>query len=184
VHTVTRESLVLLLAALDEAGRHPGDRVEHAALVPAELVPALRGRAVVTQPGFLADRGELFRREVPEDEHADLYRCRSLLDAGVPVGFSSDAPYGPVDPWVVIAAAASRRTPDGAPLGSAEAVTTTQALEAYLAPADDPGAPPRQVVPGTAADLVLLHCPLEQALARPSAAAVRGTMIGGHWVHR
>ncbi|MEU7816948.1 amidohydrolase family protein [Pseudonocardia sp. NPDC049154] len=183
VHSVTRESLVLLLAALDEAGRHPADRVEHAALVPEELVPALRGLAVVTQPGFLADRGDLFRRELPEEEHADLYRCRSLLGAGVPVALSSDAPYGPVDPWAVIAAATTRRTPDGTALGPDESVGTRQALDAYLAAPDDPGGPPRTVRPGVAADLVLLHRPLASALATPSAAAVRGTLIAGEWVH-
>ncbi|MCE0762756.1 amidohydrolase family protein [Pseudonocardia kujensis] len=183
VHSVTRESLVLLLAALDEAGRQPADRVEHAALVPEDLVPALRGLAVVTQPGFLADRGDLFRREVPAEEHADLYRCRSLLDAGVGVAFSSDAPYGPVDPWAVIAAATTRRTPDGAPLGRGEAVEARQAVEAYLAPPDDPGGPPRRVSPGASADLVLLHRPLAPALATPSAALVRGTVIGGRWVY-
>ncbi|MCE3554887.1 amidohydrolase family protein [Pseudonocardia sp. RS11V-5] len=183
VHSVTRESLVLLLAALDEAGRHPADRVEHAALVPEELVPALRGLAVVTQPGFLADRGDLFRREVPAAEHVDLYRCRTLLEAGVGVALSSDAPYGPVDPWVVIAAAATRRTPDGAPLGLGEALDARQALAGYLAPPDDPGGGPRRIVPGTLADLVLLHCPLAPALAAPSAVRVRGTVIGGRWVY-
>jgi predicted amidohydrolase YtcJ len=39
VHCVTREALVLLAAALREAGTRPGDRIEHAALVPAGLVP-------------------------------------------------------------------------------------------------------------------------------------------------
>ncbi|WP_345382238.1 amidohydrolase family protein [Pseudonocardia yuanmonensis] len=183
VHSVTRESLVLLLAALDEAGRHPADRVEHAALVPEELVPALRGLAVVTQPGFLADRGDLFRREVPAEEHGDLYRCRSLLEAGVAVAFSSDAPYGPVDPWTVIGAATTRRTPDGAPLTPGEALTARQALDAYLAPPDDPGGPARRIVPGDPADLVLLDRPLAQVLTAPSAHAVRGTMIGGRWVY-
>jgi predicted amidohydrolase YtcJ len=182
VHTVTRESLVLLVAALDEVGRHPADRIEHAALVPEELVPALRGLAVVTQPGFLADRGDLFRREVPADEHADLYRCRSLLAAGVRLALSSDAPYGPVDPWEVIVAAATRRTPDGSPLGAGETVTARQALDAYLAAPDDPGGPPRRIVPGAPTDLVLLHGPLEKALTAPSAAVVRGTMVGGKWV--
>ncbi|GAA2879655.1 amidohydrolase family protein [Pseudonocardia halophobica] len=183
VHSVTRESLVLLLAALDEAGRHPADRVEHAALVPEELVPALRGLAVVTQPGFLADRGDLFRRELPLEEHRDLYRCRSLLHAGVRVALSSDAPYGPVDPWVVIAAATSRHTPDGTALGPDESVPARQALVAYLAAPDDPGGPPRTVRPGVAADLVLLHRPLAAALASPSAAAVRGTLIAGEWAY-
>ncbi|MFR9806041.1 amidohydrolase family protein [Pseudonocardia sp. RS010] len=183
VHSVTREASVLLVAALDEAGRHPADRVEHAALVPKELVPALRGLAVVTQPGFLAHRGDLLRREVPHDEHVDLYRCRSLLAAGVALALSSDAPYGPVDPWTVITAATTRRTPDGAPLGPDETLGARQALEAYLAAPDDPGGPPRRVVLGAPADLVLLHCPLDRALTAPAATAVRGTLIGGKWVH-
>jgi predicted amidohydrolase YtcJ len=60
VHCVTREALVLLLAALDEAGHRPGDRIEHAALVPRELIGELarRGLRIVTQPGFLAHRDD------------------------------------------------------------------------------------------------------------------------------
>ena len=181
-HTVTRESLILLLAALDEAGRHAGDRIEHAALVPTDLVPALRGLAVVTQPGFLTDRGDTYRRAVPTDEHDDLYRCRSLLDAGVRLALSSDAPYGPLDPWAVIRAATHRRAPDGVPLGPAEALTARRALEAYLAPGSDPGGRPRRVEPGAPADLVLLRVPLATALQRPDAGHVRATLIGGRAV--
>jgi predicted amidohydrolase YtcJ len=177
VHTVTRESLVLLLVALRDAGIRSGDRLEHAALVPEELVPDLRELAVVTQPGFLTDRGDLFRREVPATEHADLYRCRSLVAAGVPVALSSDAPYGPVDPWAVIAAATTRLTPDGEPLGPAESLTARAALDRYTAA--DPGGPPRRVVPGAPADLVLLHEPLDAALRTPSAEGVRAVWIGG-----
>ena len=177
VHSVTRESLVLLLVALREAGIRPGDRVEHAALVPADLVEDLRELAVVTQPGFLADRGDLFRREVPAAEHPDLYRCRSLVDARVPVALSSDAPYGPVDPWAVIAAATTRRTPDGAALGPAETLTAGQALDRYLAA--DPGGPPRRISPDTPADLVLLHEPLAVALRHPTADGVRAVWIDG-----
>ncbi|WP_226365029.1 amidohydrolase family protein [Pseudonocardia sp. ICBG162] len=177
VHTVTRESLVLLLAALDDAGRLPGDRVEHAALVPAELIGELRGLAVVTQPGFLADRGDLFRREVPAVEHPDLYRCASLRDHGVPVAFSSDAPYGPVDPWRVIDAAVTRATPDGDALGPGEAVSARDALDLYLA--GRPGGPVRRVTAGAEADLVLMHEPLDVALQAPSMDGVRQVWIGG-----
>ncbi|GAY07657.1 amidohydrolase family protein [Pseudonocardia sp. N23] len=177
VHSVTRESLVLLLVAFDTAGRMPGDRVEHAALVPTELIPPLAGLAVVTQPGFLADRGDLFRREVPADEHSDLYRCRSLRAAGVAVALSSDAPYGPVDPWVVLRAASTRRTIDGTTLGPAEVLTPRDALHALQAPT--PGARPRVLRPGDAADLVLLHVPLDEALRQPDRDLVRTTFIGG-----
>jgi predicted amidohydrolase YtcJ len=163
VHCVTREALVLLLAALDGAGRHPGDRVEHAALVPAELVPRLRGLTVVTQPGFLADRGDDYLRDVPAAEHADLYRCRSLVDAGVAVALSSDAPYGPLDPWAVLAAAGERRTRSGAVVGPAERLDPATALGLLTEG--------RRVVPGAVADLVLLD--------RGEPGAVRTVLVGG-----
>lgn len=183
VHCVTREALVLLLVALDAAGGHPADRIEHAALVPAELIETLsrRGLHVVTQPGFLADRGDRFLREVPVEDHVDLYRCRSLLDAGVPLALSSDAPYGPLDPWTVIAAAAHRRVPGGVVAGPAERVTPAQALAAYLA--DEPGGPPRRITVGAPADLVLLAAPLQEVLRTPDSEAVRATLIDGRIVH-
>lgn len=171
VHCVTREALVLLLVALDEAGRHPGDRVEHAALVPPELIGRLRGLTVVSQPGFLADRGDDYLRDVPATEHADLYRCRSLVDAGVRVALSSDAPYGPLDPWAVLTAAVSRRTPAGAVVGPGERLEPAAALERLTGG--------RRVVPGAGADLVLLDRPLAAQLAAPTADAVRTVLVGG-----
>jgi predicted amidohydrolase YtcJ len=181
VHCVTREALLLLLAAFADAGTLRGDRVEHAALVPAESVPVLAdlGLRVVTQPGFLAHRGDDFLRDVPEAEHVDLYRCRSLIEAGVPLAPSSDAPYGPLDPWAVIAAAAARRTPSGCTAGPAERLSTAEALAGYLSDPSDPGGPPRRIRTGVPADLVLLHVPRAVALSGPSAGHVRATVIGG-----
>jgi predicted amidohydrolase YtcJ len=184
VHCVTREALVLLLAAFADTGVLPGDRVEHAALVPAELIPVLAelGPRVVTQPGFLADRGDDFLRDVPPEDHGDLYRCRSLAEAGVPVALSSDAPYGPLDPWRVIAAAVYRRTPGGRTAGRAERITAEQALAGYLSAPGDPGGPPRSVRVGAVADLVLLRVPKAVALSNPTAADVRATIIAGRVV--
>jgi len=183
-HCVTREALVLLLAALDDAGHRDGDRIEHAALVPAELVGELaRHRLrVVTQPGFLPDRGDDFLRGVPQAEHQDLYRCASLLAAGVPLALSSDAPYGPLDPWTIMAAAARRRTASGAVVGPAEVLAPRAALDAFLTPPDDPGGPVRTVRPGAAADLVLMDGTLTDVLADPHADRVRATIIDGHVV--
>ena len=181
VHCVTRESLLLLLAAFAAAGTRDGDRIEHAALVPPDVIDrlvSLRLR-VVTQPGFIADRGDDYLRDVPADDRADLYRCRRLLDAGVPVALSSDAPYGPLDPWRVMDAAVRRRTRSGAVANPDEAVPAATALAAYLSPPDDPGGPPRRVRPGAGADLVLLRTPLAEALRDRDAGAVRCTMIAG-----
>ena len=180
-HCVTREALVLLLAALETTGGRPGDRVEHAALVPAELIPELarRGLRVVTQPGFLAHRGDDYLRDVPIEEHGDLYRCRSLVDGGVRLALSSDAPYGPLDPWAVIAAAAERHTPSGAVAGAAERLPAARALDAYLSAPGDPGGPPRRVRPGALADLVLLDRPMAAQLAAPTPDTVRTVLVGG-----
>jgi predicted amidohydrolase YtcJ len=180
VHCVTRAALALLLAALDIAGARDGDRIEHAALVPEELAAELARRRliVVTQPGFLAHRGEDYLDDVPADEHRDLYRGRSLLAVGVPVALSSDAPYGPLDPWAVIRAAVTRRTAAGRVVADGEQLQPRQALDAYLA---DPRAPgtPRRIVVGATADLVLLDRSLTAVLAEPEAAAVRSVLIGG-----
>ncbi|MDT2005545.1 amidohydrolase family protein [Rhodococcus opacus] len=181
VHCVTRESLLLLLAVLDDVGTQAGDRIEHGALIPRETIDGLRqrGLTVVTQPGFLAHRGDDYLRDLEAIDHPDLYRCRSLIEAGVPVALSSDAPYGPADPWAVITAAVNRRAPTGEIIGIDECLTAAEALTRYLTPADDPGGRPRTVRPGAAADLVILHAPLVDVLTAPSADAVRATLFGG-----
>ncbi len=175
VHCVSRAAVIALLAALEEVGRVPGDRVEHASVVPAESVAALP--AVVTQPGFVAARGDDYLRDVEPADIGDLYRFASLLAAGVPVVAASDAPYGPADPWTVLRAARDRTTPAGLRLGAGESVPVQVALAGYLRPT--PGARPRRVRVGAPADLVLLHAPLAEALRAPSAALVRATWIGG-----
>lgn len=157
-HCVSREALLILLAVLNDVGSIPGDRIEHGALIPAESIEEIRrlGLTVVTQPGFIADRGDDYLEHVDPMDIGDLYRCRTLLDSSVPVAFSSDAPYGPLDPWVVIAAAQDRRTPRGVVLGGNETVDYEQALEAYLSGPGDPGGPPRRVQIGAPADLVVI----------------------------
>jgi len=132
----------------------------------------------------LADRGDDYLRDVPTQQHGDLYRCRSLLDAGVPLALSSDAPYGPLDPWAVIAAAVHRRTRSGAVVGPAERLTPVRALHGYLATPGHPGGPARRITVGAAADLVLLHTPLAEMLRAPSADAVRAVLIAGRPVTR
>ncbi|WP_072812000.1 amidohydrolase family protein [Rhodococcus zopfii] len=180
-HCVTREALLILLVALDEAGTAPGDRIEHGALIPAETIERVRrrGLTVVTQPGFLAHRGDDYLRDVDPRDLPDLYRCRSLLDGHVPVALSSDAPYGPLDPWAVIAAATTRRCPTGEIVGPAERIAPSEALDRYLAPLDDPGGPARTVCVGADADLVLLDRPLTDAMTSPHADLVRTTLIRG-----
>ena len=175
VHCVTRTALALALAAWDDAGARPGDRVEHGAVVPPELHPQLRRHrlTVVTQPGFVGERGDEYRREVDPDDLPHLYPCRSLIEAGIPVGGSTDAPYTEPDPWRAVAAATTRRTPSGDVLGPHETVPARRALDLFLTDPHDPGGPPRRVAAGAPADLCLLATPLEVALEVAPAEAVQ-----------
>ncbi|WP_067679423.1 amidohydrolase family protein [Nocardia miyunensis] len=185
VHCVSREALLILLAVLDATGAVAGDRIEHGALIPAESIEVVRrlGITVVTQPGFIADRGDDYLRRVEGRDLPDLYRCRSLSEAGVRLALSSDAPYGPADPWQVVAAAVARRAPGGTVLGADETLRAPVALERYLTPLSDPGGRPRTVAAGAPADLVLLEHPAAQAYSMPDSAAVRSTIIGGRVVY-
>ncbi len=186
VHCVTRVALVLALAAWDEAGARPGDRVEHGAVVDPELAHhvAALGVTVVTQPGFVAERGDRYLAEVDAADRPHLWPCRSLLDAGVAVAASTDAPFADADPWRAVAAATTRRTAGGRTLGAAEAVDPPTALSLLLGDLADPGGAPRRVRRGVAADLCLLDAPLDAVLRDPSSEHVVLTVQGGEVVHR
>lgn len=185
VHCVTRAALVLALVAWQEVGPRPGDRIEHGAVIPLELLRSIRelGLIVVTQPGFVHARGDRYLRDVEPDDRPHLYRCGTLLAAGIAVAGSTDAPFGPDDPWLAMRTAVERTTASGRSLGPDEAVAPPVALDRFLAPLTAPGGPPRTVHVGAPADLVLLDRPLAAALAEPSPSLVRTTWIGGMVVH-
>jgi len=178
VHCVTYVQLVLTLAALDEAGRLAGDRIEHGAMIPVASFAELRGLTVVTQPHFLTERAGQYTAEVAAASRPDLWRLRSLIDAGVAVAAGSDAPFGGADPWQVMRAAVTR--PGSFPAG--EAVSAAQAIGLFLG---WPAAPavPRRVAPGQPADLVLLRAPPAEALRSLASDLVAATFIGGRQVY-
>jgi predicted amidohydrolase YtcJ len=184
-HCVTATELVVAMHTLEAAGTHPQDRLEHASLVDADQIRQLSKLkvTVVTQPGFIADRGDRYRQDLAASQQVDLYRYRSLLDAGIQVACSSDAPYGPYSPWQVIAAAQMRRTPMGEVLGPAECVSASAALRSYLSSAAAPAGPLRQLSPGSVADLVMLDRSWEEFLNDPKTTSIRYTVLGGELVY-
>lgn len=186
VHCVTRESLVLAVVALREAGSHPGDRIEHAAVCDDDVAALMAdlGVVVVTQPSLVHQRGDDYLAGCAPQDRPWLWRHAGLLAAGVPVALSSDAPYGDVDPWRAIATAVDRTTISGTVLGADEGVCPLRALNAMLTPPDDPGGRPRTIREGVAADLCLLARPLADTLADPASTMVAATVIGGEVLFR
>lgn len=180
-HCVTAGELALMLAAFETAGSRPGDRIEHGSVIAAEAIPVIKalGLTVVTQSGFVDTRGDRYRALVDPAEQPDLYRCASLLAAGIPVAGSSDAPYGDVDPWRAMRAAVERRTADGYPLARNESVAATRALDLYLGAMDDPGGPPRTIAAGAPADLCLLRADIETTVCDRQRHPVVATVLGG-----
>ena len=185
VHCVSRTELVFALTALGEAGPLPGDRIEHAAVTDAatmrllvESRPYDAPLTVVTQPNFIAERGDQYRADVPAQDHDHLYRCRGFLDAGVPLGGGTDAPFGLPDPWAAMRAAVHRATASGHVVGADERLTPERALALFMTPLDDPGGKPRRIEVGAAADLCVLRRPWASVRETLSKEDVLATVCG------
>ncbi|MCA4722902.1 amidohydrolase family protein [Mycolicibacterium fortuitum] len=180
VHCVTSAQLVVTIAALHAAGSHPGDRIEHAAMVPRDCIADLvaLGITVVTQPNFVAERGDQYRSDVPVAEQDQLWRLATLLAAGVPVALSTDAPFGAPDPWAAMRAAVHRRTPHGVVLNPVERISGRRALALFLGSAQNP-ARPRRIAPGEPGDVCLLTGSPQRVVDALDAELVAATIVGG-----
>ncbi len=180
-HCVSRVELHFALAVLDELGGQPGDRIEHLGVCgPAEL-ERMRGRplCVVSQPAFIHARGDRYLRDVDPADQADLYRLRSVRDAGLPLAGSSDAPYGPLNPWRGMQAAVDRRSRQGRPIGSQEALTPEQALGLYTGSLLQPGQAAPRLSADQRADLCLIDRRWDRAREQLGEVRVLLSLLGG-----
>lgn len=185
VHCVTRAELVMTVSAFAAAGSHPGDRIEHASVAPPDVVELLSELpvTVVTQPNFIHERGDAYLEDVDAGERPWLYRCRGWLEAGIPLGAGTDAPFGDPDPWNAMRAAVERSTRRGRVMGEQEALAPERALALFTTPSDAPGGAPRRVEVGALADLCLLTRPWSEARRDLSSRQVRITFCEGRRVH-
>jgi predicted amidohydrolase YtcJ len=183
IHCVTRVQTVLASTVLVDVGSIPGDRIEHGGVIPLELVPVLArlGVVVVTNPGFIFDRGDRYLSDVEALEVPNLYRCASLRNAGVSVACGTDAPFGPDNPWAVAQTAVSRKTRSGKFIGPEERVDPWTALSMFLGSSVFP-ATMRTVSPGGAGDLCVLFPPLGEGLRELSASNVAACIVAGELI--
>jgi len=191
VHCTSGAMLVAALAAFASlprplrAGRR--HRLEHLGECPPSLVAAIADLelVVVTNPVFVRERGDVYRAETTPAAWSWLYRARSLAAAGVRLAGASDAPVGSCSPWLGIAAARTRRTRSGAPLGSGERLSARAALAlfttgaAFALHADTLG----RLELGGPADLIVVEPdPLRAPADEIVETRVRLAMVGGRVV--
>ena len=183
VHCVTTAQLVVTLSALRAAGTHPQDRIEHAAMVPDDGVADLKDLdvTVVTQPNFVAERGDQYLTDVPAEERHELWRLRSLLTAGVKVALSTDMPFGDGDPWATMRAAVHRTTAAGAVLSADECVSAREALTMFFGTSGEP-TEARTIAKGQPGDLCLLAAAPDVVLNELDSQMVTATVVAGEVV--
>ena len=180
-HCVTRAELMLTLAAIEMAGQIYGDRIEHAAIADDAAIEWMKklGVIVVTQPNFIAERETAYLKDVPIEDHKNLWRLKAFADAGLKLAAGSDAPFGDPNPWTAMAAAVARpREFEG------EAVAPEDALALYTKPVHDAGALPRKIEIGGMADLCLLDRDWLKARSNFSDVSVRATWIDAKMVYQ
>ena len=108
-------------------------RIEHAGC----LYPALLKRAVdmniaaSVQPVFFSELGDGFLEAFGSDLAHQLYPFKSMIDAGMKIGGSSDCPVSNPDPRIGIRDAVIRRSPSGEIIGPQERLTTEEAIRLY-----------------------------------------------------
>jgi len=86
----------------------------------------------VPQTVFLPALGDTYRRYLPDAYFPRCYPVRDMLEMGLNVALSSDAPVVPDDnPLLGIKAALDRKDPFGDPIAPAQAIKVYQALHAY-----------------------------------------------------
>ena len=133
---------------------------------------------------FIHSLGPNFRRYLTADYLTRTYPIRSMLEAGLVVALSSDAPVVPDDhPLLGIQAAVSRRDLDGELIAPEESVTVEQALYAYTmggALASGDGDNRGSLEAGRWGDMVVLdRNPLQAPVEELHHIKVVKTFIGG-----
>jgi predicted amidohydrolase YtcJ len=134
VHAIGDYAVDLVLDGFEATSQPSRHRLEHAMLLSDDQIDRIArvGCHVTMQPEFLHRFGHAYHRQLGAEPASNLKRFRSLLDAGVPLSFSSDRPIVAGDPRDGIRTAVNR--PGFSPT---ERVTLPEALRMYTADASD-----------------------------------------------
>ena len=122
IHAIGDRALENVLSAIEKAlNEYPRDdhrhRIEHAAVVPPDLLEKMKKLSVVVavQPRFIISDFWVIDR-LGENRTSWIYPLKTMLDTGIAVGGGSDAPVDPLNPIYGIYSAVTRGCFDNIPL--------------------------------------------------------------------
>ncbi|HLU77799.1 MAG TPA: amidohydrolase [Burkholderiales bacterium] len=189
---VALDQVIGVYEALHRRKPQPGlrHRIEHLGLPSAEHLRRCKALDIIAVPQtiFIGALGNAFRRYLPDRFLSRCYPVRAMLDAGLTVALSSDAPVVADDnPLAGLKAAVDRIDPTGELLAPEQAITREEALYAYTmggalasGDADNRGS----ITPGKWADLTVLNGdPLTVPLQDLLELKVQQTYVGGRLVY-
>lgn len=137
-HAIGDAAVDVVLDGFERAQREvprPGvrHRIEHFAVTGPEQVRRAAGLGVVAVPQgrFVGEIGDGMLAALGPERARGCYRMRSLLEAGMVLPGSSDAPVADASPLRGMHDMVNRLTDGGVPLAPQEALTPEQALRAY-----------------------------------------------------
>lgn len=190
VHAVGDRAIEQTLDAMARAqAEHPREglrhRIDHCGITPPDLQDRVRRQGIVPamQPAFFWEFGDGYIRNYGRHRADVMFPAKSLIEAGVRVAGSSDAPVTDYRPLFGIEQALTRATRDGDVCGPDERVDLDTAIRmhtingAYAEFADDVKG---SLEPGKLADLVVLS----EDIRRVTVTDLRDlpvalTMVGG-----
>ncbi len=167
VHAIEENAIKSACLAIENALRRMPrldhrHRIEHCSICPPSLAKRIAklGIMVVSQPNFIYDSGDRYLETVEEKQMKHLYPFGSLLRSGIQIAGSSDCPFAPLNPFIAISTAISRKTKMGKSVIRGEGVQVIDALKmyteygAYSTFAEEIKG---SISPGKLADLVVLN---------------------------
>ncbi|WHY81204.1 amidohydrolase [Siminovitchia fortis] len=171
----------------------PSVRIEHVSLPTEQALrrAAESGIAFVTQPIFLYAEIESYLNNLGEERSRKSYPVKAILEKGIQVAFSSDAPAtawdDPVNPFVGLEAAVNRKAYNGTDIGQEQGIPLETAVELYTKAAQEVTRIPfvGRLAPGYHADFIVLEKDIFKAdKAEISSMNVEETYMGGEMVYQ
>jgi len=191
IHAIGDRGIREAITAIQEAqgdDRSRRHRIEHLQVLDLADLDDLRAAGIVAsmQPTHATSDMPWAEARVG-DRIEGAYAWRTLLDAGVPLAFGSDAPVEEHSPHFGLHAAIRRTSPDGQPTGGwrvAEALSGAEAVAAFTAGAAYAGhRSGGALIAGAPADLTVLDVDPRDPAAATIDAKVLRTVVQGRTVY-